>query len=350
MEVLISIGVVSIGLLGVAALIPVAQFKAAQGILEDRKAVFGRRAVREFRIRGMNSPGTADNPNWLGPPNWQAKENGFVFDASGNVTRQAYCLDPMLVARALDEGGNAPSLVRTFPYSGHTAAKMWRITLRASPAPDPATPVTSLLADEMFRLPDDLVFQVPSTRPELPPLRQYLMSSTASPQKALAEGNLSWMATIVPSLGVSGDEYIVSVVIFNRRTVDPTEEVVAEVADIEGTLGQGEIILADESELSPPPKYRIKDIRVGDWLMLSQLVVSPKRQDGTQPPPNKFFRWTRVINADENYDVAGVNREFTVSLSGMDVRSTAKPHAVWVKGVVAVYEKTIRLENSSLWN
>ena len=59
---MISIGVVGVGLIGVAALIPLAHYKAAQGVREDRKALTGRRAFREFRIRDLARPGDMASP------------------------------------------------------------------------------------------------------------------------------------------------------------------------------------------------------------------------------------------------------------------------------------------------
>ena len=64
---MISIGVVGIGLIGVASLIPLAHYKAAQGIRDDRKSMMGRRAFREFRIRDFDRPGDMSNPS--GAPN-----------------------------------------------------------------------------------------------------------------------------------------------------------------------------------------------------------------------------------------------------------------------------------------
>ena len=61
MEVLISIAVVAIGLLGVVALIPVGGQQAQTGARNDRQARLGRRTFREFKVRGMNSV----NDNWL---------------------------------------------------------------------------------------------------------------------------------------------------------------------------------------------------------------------------------------------------------------------------------------------
>lgn len=357
MEILISIGVVSIGLLGVVMLIPVALIRLEQGALADRKAVYGRHAVREFRIRAMNSPGTLTEPNWLGPPGWQVGQSNLFLGALGEPPkREAYCLDPRLVARGWGADSNVRNLIQTFPYYGRTSARMWRISLRARGATT-GLPLSAAVADEMFVLQDDLVFKIPDSNPELPPLQQFLVTQTGQPRKAYAEGKLSWMATIVPTPTSAGDTYILSIVVFNQRLIEPAEQAVAEeaVAQIVNSLGPGEITLrdVDGSGLAQPPSYSVKDIRQGDWLMVAQVASGQVLNATTgvqQVVKRPFFKWTRVIGADEKQGVPNVPREFTISLTDIYYDSTVPSFAVYVKGIVAVYEKTIRLENSTLWN
>ena len=61
LEVLISIGVIAIGIFGVAALIPVAQLKVAEGTSRDRQAAFGPSAAAE-RCCAVNRVTTSDGP------------------------------------------------------------------------------------------------------------------------------------------------------------------------------------------------------------------------------------------------------------------------------------------------
>jgi hypothetical protein len=59
MEVLISAFIMAVGLLGVAALLPVAHHEANKGLIADRAAVIARQAFRDFQIRGeMPGPKT----------------------------------------------------------------------------------------------------------------------------------------------------------------------------------------------------------------------------------------------------------------------------------------------------
>ena len=56
LEVLIAIMVLSIGLLGLASLIPVGKFEVAQAIIVDRAAALGRLTARDLQIRGLLRP------------------------------------------------------------------------------------------------------------------------------------------------------------------------------------------------------------------------------------------------------------------------------------------------------
>ncbi|MEN6405311.1 MAG: hypothetical protein ABFC77_02455, partial [Thermoguttaceae bacterium] len=55
-EVLISVGILSIGLLGVAALIPVGKLAMIETEKSDRTGACGRAALQEVRVRGMCNP------------------------------------------------------------------------------------------------------------------------------------------------------------------------------------------------------------------------------------------------------------------------------------------------------
>ncbi|MBW3598289.1 MAG: hypothetical protein KY475_13580, partial [Planctomycetes bacterium] len=58
LEVLISIGVASIGLLGVILLVPLADHQMNRGFMLERASQTGVNAVRDFEARGMHDPTT----------------------------------------------------------------------------------------------------------------------------------------------------------------------------------------------------------------------------------------------------------------------------------------------------
>ena len=89
------------------------------------------------------------------------------------------------------------------------------------------------------------------------------------------------------------------------------------------------------------------DFHAGNWIMLMRKVRLSATEERT------VYRWYKVIAADDELD--STNTQRTVTLDGPDwtVDTTASgdypTFAVIVPGVVAVYEKIVRLEGSSLY-
>ncbi|HTN74191.1 MAG TPA: prepilin-type N-terminal cleavage/methylation domain-containing protein, partial [Pirellulaceae bacterium] len=75
LEVLISIGVTAIGILGVMSLIPLAGSQARKGQIAERSIVIGLAGVGEMQTRGM-----------LNPNNW--------IDNAGNTNSNGYFVSP----------------------------------------------------------------------------------------------------------------------------------------------------------------------------------------------------------------------------------------------------------------
>ena len=262
LEILISIGVVGIGLIGVAALIPLAHHKANEGINTDRMASVGRRAFREFKVRGFDRPGIWNvnhlwsgvnfaNPGGVnfGPVYFDANPGYYPVDPPGippmlptvppiavpnrrpaHFIKQTYCFDPIGIAdrfrvhqQFTGNTGNMP-LVHRFPaVSLDIATSNQTEPLPASPVsvpritalsqryandvlppmlPPPLMPLAQ--AVEVCSVRDDLEFAIPSDTETLPRTQQMLFAdmdgdgTKESPVRRLNEGNFSWMATMVP--------------------------------------------------------------------------------------------------------------------------------------------------------
>ena len=358
LEVLISIGVIALGIFGVAALIPVAQFMVQQGVDADRQATAGQRAVAEFRIRNMGSPGTPDNLRWR---TVALEDLDQIFRADGQVLQRGFCLDPLGVANAIVSGEH-PAWYKTFPAQrAHLPFDsvrdceprymlMPRITLTNGITNHP---LNIAMANEIFLLPDELVFQRPSDEKQ-PPNRQFFVNpQTQTPTKTFAEGSMSWLATITPTAVANrpSDQYLLSIVILKDRIPQPQLAAAEEgLACVESPFA-GEIIMND----SPVPssgdgRMRVADLRVGDWLLLAKQVRGPGGENLA------VYRWTKILGADERDGQIGVPRTFTIATDDffrsteLNVNPRLDAHAVFMRGVVAVYEKTIRLENSTVWD
>ncbi|MFW6171174.1 MAG: type IV pilus modification PilV family protein, partial [Planctomycetota bacterium] len=391
LEVMFAIGVVMIGLVGIAALLPVGGSLARKGAVADAAAKAGANAVREFRARGMSNP---DNWRWFRP----AGDGEFrpVPTAQGAFPSPgtSFCLDPLFIAaptapdRNLSLGSDKYKqemrIRRRFPlnkvYERDTPVlAMPRITLHS-----PATAngvLDQLVAQELFASADDLVFDRPSDR-TLGPVQNFASRDAAgdNPVKRYADCHISWMATIVPKLdrirnaeSVTGmnptNEYTLSIVVFDRRPIDrdlydaDTDDLVLEsmvservVMVMEGgfhsgnpAFSGGDMTLATrDSRGEEDGADGDLELRGGDWIMLSR--EKPLLGGRTV----KIHKWYRVTNAGEDpvfdqYENGRWTRDVTVVGPDWDWHPNYPTQATIVHGVVEVLEKTVRLENNSMW-
>jgi hypothetical protein len=164
-------------------------------------------------------------------------------------------------------------------------------------------------------------------------------------------GGFSWFATLVQeSNNSNSDQYVLSVVVLEDRDLSAMEVVVP--ATFLGGLGGGELRLIDEDtnlngvldaneDTNGNGQLDSIDLGTGDWLMLTAAA--------TAAAPNRF-RWYRVMNSMKDVDSNSNPIQF-VTLEGADIDSNFVPvSAVLVPGVVGVFERTIRLEDTSLWD
>ena len=168
MEVLISIGILSVGLTAVITIIPAAGSQSQKALTESTKANVGLAALEDAITRGILEP-----PTTL----------PFVIDPIGNAAFAGLALE----------------------------------TLSGLGAGTPA-------ADEVFRSQDDVVYTLDNSGQEDPPQPLFYTGDA----KRLSEGVYSWLATLVPR---GGENYLLSVVSFHRRDqTSPTSQNVTDVS------------------------------------------------------------------------------------------------------------------------
>ncbi|PQO38165.1 hypothetical protein [Blastopirellula marina] len=206
-EVMMSTMVVSLGILGLASLIPLGTHLTNRGTLADRVAILGERALHEFMIRGGHNPSRWFIPGDTDPAT--PGPNEFSLSTARLPVRQPYMIDPMFF------GGNyGTDVSRTkFPYPtqlaiGGTdtfydttskAMQMWRISLNTTPG---GTTALSLPQAKLgFQSEDDLAIERPSDG-ELPAFQTFFKRTGASTTgefvKRQATGEYSWMVMLVP--------------------------------------------------------------------------------------------------------------------------------------------------------
>lgn len=171
LEVLISMGILSVGLASVLALIPAGKSQAKRAAIEDGRGALGASALEDCVNRGL-----------LRKTLWQPSSTGAVV------------WDPLFKSLTNSDA--------TFP-AGLAPIKLSTIGTAIPPC------------DDVARGQDDLVFVVPENDEAAPPSPRF------SNGKRLAEGHFSWLATLVPADTSSTPEYYrLSVVEFHKRPFD----------------------------------------------------------------------------------------------------------------------------------
>lgn len=174
MEVLISLGILSVGLASVVALIPAGGSQAKLSVIEDRRAALGYAAMADAINRGV-----------LNPARWSSIPA---------TNPYSIAIDPI--------GQDLPGVAR-FPVG------LTLVNLK-----DVSTPSD---AEAVFRSSDDLVYDT-SRSDDAPAIPMYFEGTS----RRLSDGNFSWLATLLPeSAGGFAQYYRLSVICFYKRAVPP---------------------------------------------------------------------------------------------------------------------------------
>ena len=214
-EVLMSIFIISIGLLGILALLPLAYHLANKGTTADRGAIAGQAALRDFKVRGMDHPEL-----------WRMADGSLPSPAA------RYCIDPRGVAAGL--GGFSTGMSRLSLTDGTTGGRMGQQQ-----------------ADATFIFNDDLEFTVDAT--------DKIVQTTDPDGSRFAKQEFSWFATLVRE-GTSEQYTISAVIVAGRHQPSPETAVAASIT------GGGEVRLTGDATMG----VAIESLRQGHWIMLAQ--------------------------------------------------------------------------------
>lgn len=343
LEILASVFVLSIGLLGVIAVIPFGGFQMHRATVADRTGSCGRGALSQIRIRELTDPS-----RWyvLNPANGQPRTPPVLQSSPDRLLcDRPIIIDPLYFG--LNSGTYAQ--MRLFPFTATVGdvAALPRISLAAPTGAN--TPMDVVRADILTCAEDDLIY-TPAETSEAEMQRPDVVRYSKGPftGQAASKRQYSWLMMITPQIGakqqdpnnnryyapmssISGFE--VSAVIFYRRDLVcvPTARVPAErsvAASVGPGIAGGDVTLsaADADWLN------LEDI---DWLML----VGPDEKDEIT-----VAKWYRIAGTTKIEGQGPFTRR--VSLIGPDApnhwRNGGIPvHAVLVEGVSGVYTTTI---------
>lgn len=333
LEVMFSLGVATIGLLGVASLVSVAGVRIGNAAKMDAASAYANEALGVFGVRDF------------------ARDDYILADGSRlpkvaisgiPIARQArrpipLCIDPLGVAGPMTANG-ASQLVGGFPAIGDPAFSIPRV-MRASLAARGANQAEQirnrrLVAESLFVSRNDLIFERPKDR-TIP--AKLLRSEQGIPQY---DGRFSWFATMSPASLVS-NLYTLSIVVVHGRALDASQEndVGFPVRFLGGSGTQvGGVVLRG-----------VGDTKIADdsWLML--------RHGGSMR-----VGWYLVVSGGDVLtaeDVAGSSLLLLgdeggrmVELRGADWpipvdAAQVNTQAAFVKGVIQVVERTVMMKN-----
>lgn len=381
-EVLIAMFIMLIGLLGLAALVPVGSSYLGTANTYDRSSALGRAAFRDLQVRDY-----LDESKWLtsdgrqlyqGVSPWVESRTGEQIKSP--VSRgMSFCIDPLFVAFNPSGGarvGAFPAPLDNDPPiddgMGNTIPqpRMFRGTLAARPAqPGDASfpfppPMPYALADRIFRSRDDVTFGIPDGTPDARPIA----SADQQTGARLSTGDYSWLFTITPKrersqlrqgvdfhMTASGPvpvapaephEFVITAVTFRKRLLDIPAQAVAGRVGIPPTerMVYCDLVNGDAStdvrlrlpttagKNDNPNSPKLSDfppVSAGDWLMLCAWVgIPPGDIPVDHLPPT--FRWYRVSAASQLEplidSMSGLATDWVqnVSLDGPDLGDTTQ--------------------------
>lgn len=401
MEVLIAIFVSTIGLLGLAALIPVGRYNVVEGSKNDRASAVARAAYREIKARRMLAPEMLASPQ----PWHDVLYPGFSPISDPFVNGNGICIDPLFITRAVIQAGGAlPDPWQTgitFPFTldndpGDPTSIAWKnTTIQVRPPRltrvgirdwyNPVSPPTLIsypAAERLFRSSDDLVFELDPDETKRP------KPVWGSDHRMQSVGDYSWVATVT---SFADNYWTVSVVVFykrspppalpeltasdiNNRTDGPPAERLVYADFLSGVIGWGggdvrlRLPIRDPNYVpGAPEKSDLPKLRPGQWLMLSAWT-NPTRPgwtigDPDPPSPQPHYEWYRIISIASEPVLESGQWQQEVTLAGPDWAIFHPQNSDWrlfqdvdggglptvfaalFENVVGVYTKTIELDS-----
>ena len=319
MEVLISIGILAVGLTAVITIIPAAGLQAQKALTESTKTNAGLAAMGDA------------------------------------ITHGILTLPPSAIPCVVDPIGNNA-------FAGLGLATLDGLTGVAAVEFNRST-AGQVIANEVFRSQDDLLYSLQNSGQDDPPQPVFyfvdenndgqLNESTEAVEKRMSEGIYSWLATLVPA---GGENYQMSVVSFHRREVStPVPYLVGEDADYDGQLDAQED-LNENFELDngvvgsnavffkwTGSRAAFRDTFPRGTVVLVH-VYNNRNSVNTNDDYNSW-EWRRVVfpSCDETKQIGQL-------MFSADISNAAGIRNVYAfKGAVGVAERTVRLEGTSPW-
>lgn len=375
-EVIFSMGVVLVGLLGVMSILPLAGNRAKDAVGLSVASALADNVMEEMLAQRWLSNGRLAA--------YDDKGNLVPFDGS-----RPFCIDPAFVSIGGRQNPSNFYDTRFFPFYkenhdptldpssnystvaiGGVPLRMLRVGILQRPS-SLGPPLTPLTRDQALRVadsPDDLLIERPKARTDNPFMLGVQATNAGLPYGGrFGSGDFSWIATVSPNSS-PGYATVSVAVIRNRQrgfavpvtaATNPeqnaTDERMATISYTSGFRGGA----GGSIELNGA-QATVSRLRVGDWLMLS-------RTGGTDIVVNRWYRVAAVEREVEELLVPrnaighqvqstadrwvwrrrvyldGPDFTFRNAINPSNQIQTTDTLAVLVDGVVSVTEHVVRL-------
>lgn len=369
-EVLTSIVVAMVGVLGVMIMVPFAVQQAQTGLDSDAAIVAGRNAFDQFEVSGYRNP-----QNWI-----------FLNPDTGNLEfvnpdrPQIFSIDPIAVNSNDDTANNGFNYVDTwFPYNqknasisgfGYPVSAAYRISA-ANLATPLGNPMGAAEANRMFYSQDELIFDVPDAAPGVVdaslngPAQVYdFGANPAIGLRRQSLGSISWSALVVPTRDfptvTAAWKYQMYILLHKNRRAGLTP-----IPDPDPTDNYGRMLTARIDPIlntglaSPLSNVYLDDVtlkveegdllRKDDWVLLINEVLN------ADPGFNVQLAFCRVVSYA---DGDGVSTKSSITLAPIDSEefnfgnntTHGETHIVLLQNVVSVRKEYFTPEGASNWN
>lgn len=331
-EVLMAILVVTLGLVGIATLLPLSAHDTRQGSINDAAALVAKRAWRDFTVMGLNQPDkwfyNTGQPVYVFDPAFPTPWRGS--DGSHRLVPPPLVLDPIFSNASMFPENGFPTKPTSTPGIERGRPSRLRVTPQMVNQLTPELiEADRVAAADTFRSADDLVFEIPDRASELP---RQLFSSIG--RRRQSNGYFSWLVMLDP-VSTDGSFYKASIVLFHQRPTSTTGERVLPATALRLGISLGGVDVKFASD-------ELTDLEIsnGDWVLLVKLNT----------PYMQWYRITRTIGEPEEDPLVPELYSLTVKLTGPDMRvheifdGDPNMYGVILENVQTVYEKTIGLD------
>jgi hypothetical protein len=318
-EVLISMFVLLFGLMGVAAIFPVASHYVLEGDKRDRSSGLAQIAFEELKSRKLLKP-----TQWINPA---TSSFGYPFIQMGLFVNQncAFVIDPLGSTQEV-----LPPLSDDKQYFPHSAPTQnpteWRSSMKGIGGNPPTFewPIRRLTLDRdsdvtngnfmsaqtaetAFRLRDDLVTQQPEAG-DRPSVQRWRQNGGQMLSREYI-GDYSWLATVVPtrntalmglqpSANIRDEFYEVTSVVFYKRDITPSATTGGS-AGSERLIGaeflnSGELALYDDNTTTGSPETvdtALDGIKPTNWIAVCGV---------NQITGAFMMKWYKILAMDDS--------------------------------------------------